>query len=70
MHLHEGPEIRMHYWGIEKREKAQHLAEFEPIDLSVMRRALYRCATTAAHVAGLNIRVYSVSLGLKVFTQN
>ena len=51
LHLCEGPELRRHYWQDRKeKKKAKHPAEFEPTTSRVLlcRRALYRCATTAA----------------------
>ena len=45
LHLHEGPELRTHFWWDREEKKAQYPAGF---DLSAMRRALYLCATATA----------------------
>ena len=47
LHLNEGPELRTHYCWDREEIKAQHPAGFESTS-SIIRRALYYCATTTA----------------------
>ena len=62
-HLLEGPALRKHYWDDrEEKKKRPAPGGIQTHDLSVMRRALYRCATTPALLQLPNNPSYHFSL--------
>ena len=55
LNLHKGPELRTHNWWDREEKKSPALGGIWTHDLSLLKRALYHCATTDALKFLLNI---------------
>ena len=53
LHFHEGRKLRTHNWDDREEQKSPAPGGIWTHDLSVMRHALYRCATTAAYTISI-----------------
>ena len=49
LHLHEEPEIKTHFWWDREKKRSLVPGRIRTLGLSVMSRALCRCATTTAN---------------------